>query len=206
MKVFALTLRLFATVIGVPLVVETRPIDEYWQRSTQVGSFQSAWEAIGQRGVYYLWFATEDLTYDCVTIEVTEAFSDKKTIHYKFRGYNESLKKTKEFEGVSVVTDDIRGQGTTLDNSVKEKNERWQSQIVYTEKDSKCFVLYLPKTNVYQLWLNKKETRPIPRGCEFAYSLVTYGLNTHVCSYKSICKHVVEDTGNSQASLQWASL
>uniref|UniRef100_A0A090XB65 Putative secreted protein n=2 Tax=Ixodes ricinus TaxID=34613 RepID=A0A090XB65_IXORI len=189
MKVFAHTLCLFATFIGVSSAVKPRSIDEYWQHSTQVGSFQSAWEAIGQEGVYYLRLATKGSTYDCVTTRVTQTFPDKKTVHYRYRAYRESPQITEEFRGVYVVTNDTRGKETTLDNLVNGKGSG-QSQVVFTER-GKCFVLYWTYAGVYQLWVQEKEKHYIPRSCEFAYWLVTYGLNTHVYLYKETCEHNV---------------
>uniref|UniRef100_A0A0K8RGI9 Putative salivary lipocalin n=1 Tax=Ixodes ricinus TaxID=34613 RepID=A0A0K8RGI9_IXORI len=191
MKFLAHPLRLFATLMGVHLAVKNRFIDEYWQRSVQLGSFENAWEAINKEGVYYLMLGTSHRPYDCVALNVTETFPGVKVIHYEVEMHNASLRITEKYNGSAVVLRDVRGIQSTIEWLKNELGRIRKSQVLYTENNNRCFVLYYPDTSDYELWVNTNETDFIPRCCEFAFTFVTYELETYLNFDKRICKGVV---------------
>uniref|UniRef100_A0A0K8R9T9 Putative salivary lipocalin n=1 Tax=Ixodes ricinus TaxID=34613 RepID=A0A0K8R9T9_IXORI len=195
MTVFALALQLFAAPMGVSLAVETCPIDAYWQLSTDVGSFQNAWDAIGQRGIYYLRLGTGDLRYRCVITTITATSSRDKIIDYKSVMYNVSPQEKKEFEGRASVREDVRGIYSNIYRMARETGEgdTLISRVVYTEK-AKCYVMYKVETEDFELWVRQTESDFLPRGCEYVYRLVTYNLKTNIFTDKSFCKDVVKET------------
>uniref|UniRef100_A0A147BGT7 Putative salivary lipocalin n=1 Tax=Ixodes ricinus TaxID=34613 RepID=A0A147BGT7_IXORI len=261
MKFLAHFLCLFATLRGVHLAVKNRFIDDYWQRSVKLGSFEKAWEAIGHEGVYYLMLGTTHPPYDCVFINVTEAFP-KCAIHYDVTMYNASIPFNETYKGAALIHGDVRGVEGTIEwfrnDDIKDKAaavnvpglvavisaresayelglipdctghkshrpqssegparrtvthsssgsadgtlcerlhaivtgsvRRRQTQVLYTEKDNRCFVLYYTDTGDYELWVHKDETDFLPRCCEFAFTFVTDGLETYYNFNKAVCK------------------
>ncbi|XP_040071575.2 male-specific histamine-binding salivary protein-like [Ixodes scapularis] len=191
MKFLAHPLQMFTALVGLHLAVKNRFIDEYWQRSVQLGSFENAWEAINKEGVYYLMLGTSHRPYDCVALNVTETFPGVNVIHYEVYMYNASLRITEKYNGSAIVLRDVRGIQSTIEWIRKDMRRIRKSQVLYTEKKNKCFVLYYPDTSDYELWANTNETNFIPRCCEFAFTFVTYELETYLNFNHAICKNVV---------------
>uniref|UniRef100_A0A0K8RNN7 Putative salivary lipocalin n=1 Tax=Ixodes ricinus TaxID=34613 RepID=A0A0K8RNN7_IXORI len=190
MKVLVLAPCLFATLMGVSLAAKNPFIDDYWQASVALGSFEKAWEAINKKGVYYLMLTTSPRPYDCVDFNVKEAFTSPKAIHYDVTMYNASIPFTYEYKGTALVLRDVRGIESTIEWIRKEGGHVHKTQVLYTEKDSKCFVLFYPDSKDYELWVYDTETGFIPRCCEFAFTFVTYEVETHLNFNYDICKHV----------------
>uniref|UniRef100_A0A0K8R8U6 Putative salivary lipocalin n=1 Tax=Ixodes ricinus TaxID=34613 RepID=A0A0K8R8U6_IXORI len=191
MTVFALALCLFGPLMGVSLVVETRPIDAYWQLSTDLGRFQEAWDAIGHEGTYYLRLGTGDLQYRCVITIITATSPQDKIIDYRYVMYNGSPQEKIEFNGRASVRKDVRGIHSNIYTMARERGKRDTliSQVVYTEK-SRCYVLYKFETKDFELWVHQTESDFLPRGCEYAYRFVTYNLRTNIFTDKTFCKDV----------------
>uniref|UniRef100_A0A6B0UUH4 Putative salivary lipocalin lipocalin n=1 Tax=Ixodes ricinus TaxID=34613 RepID=A0A6B0UUH4_IXORI len=138
-------LRLFAALMGLHLAVKNRFIDEYWQRSVQLGSFENAWEAINKERVYYLMLGTTHRPYDCVALNVTKTFPDVKAIHYEVKMYNESLRITKKYNGSALVLRDVRGIQSTIEWLKNELGRIRKSQVLYTEKQQQVLCIVLPR-------------------------------------------------------------
>uniref|UniRef100_A0A090XEQ4 Putative secreted protein n=2 Tax=Ixodes ricinus TaxID=34613 RepID=A0A090XEQ4_IXORI len=187
MEFLAHLLCLFATLRGVSLAVNTRTIDNAWQFSVQIGYFQKASEIINQEGVYYLVEGTENLLYDCVAGTMTEwSVSDKAAI-YKIT-YIKSSRKTEVTVSANVAPD-VRGQETVISMTIDGYGRGWKNHVLYEE--NKCYILYNPDTEQFELWVSQNEVNYLPRCCEFAYWLATYKRNTHILYNKDRCKLVV---------------
>ncbi|XP_029851188.3 male-specific histamine-binding salivary protein-like [Ixodes scapularis] len=187
MEFLVYLIRLFATLIGVHLVGKNRFIDEYWQRSVQLGAFENAWEAIGNEGVYYLMLGTSHPPYDCVSINVTAVFP-KIAIHYEVTKYNASFTVNETYTGTALIHKDVRGVESTIEWIKNGTGRREQTQVLYTDKYNSCYVLYYTCTGDYELWVHENETDFIPRCCEFSFVFVTYELETYYNFNKTICK------------------
>ncbi|XP_029841586.2 male-specific histamine-binding salivary protein-like [Ixodes scapularis] len=188
MKLFAVALRLFATLMGMPLAANTRPIGDSWLLSKEVGYFQNASEVINQDGIYFLVLGTQYLPYDCVGMEVTARAVREKAIRYKIMYFNSS--QTTELTGSAYVASDVRGQETVIYMTIDGYGSRSENHVLYEEKN-KCYILYNPETEQFELWVSQNEITFLPRCCEFAYWLATYGRKTHILYNKYKCKLVL---------------
>ncbi|XP_042150270.1 uncharacterized protein LOC115332830 [Ixodes scapularis] len=146
--------------------------------------------AIGHEGVYFLMLGTRHLPYDCVSINVTAVFP-KIAIHYRVTKYIASIRVNETYNGVALIHKDVRGVESTIEWIKNESGRREETQVLYTEKENRCFVLFYTDTSDYELWVNTNETNFLPRCCEFAFEFVTYEVPTYINFNYTICKRVV---------------